>query len=40
MKHGNRLTWHFGKDRFSHNHCGQAGLVFKCNAIGLISDET
>ena len=34
------LTWYFGKDGFSHNSSGQAGLVFECNAIGLISDET
>ena len=34
------LTWYFGKDGFSHNSSGQAGLVFECNAINLISDAT
>ena len=33
------LTWYFGKDGFSHNSSGQAGLVFQCDAIDLISDE-
>lgn len=34
------LTWYFGKDGFSHKSSGQAGLVFECNAINLISDKT
>jgi len=34
------LVWYFGKDGFSHNSSGQAGLVFQCNAIDLISDNT
>ena len=34
------LTWYFGKDGFSHNSSGQAGLVFECDAIGLVSDDT
>jgi len=34
------LTWYFGKDGFSHNSSGQAGLVFECNAINLFSDAT
>jgi len=32
------LVWYFGKDSFSHNSSGQAGLVFQCDAIGLVSD--
>lgn len=34
------LVWYFGKDGFSHKSSGEAGLVFQCNAIDLISDET
>lgn len=34
------LTWYFGKDGFSHNSSGEAGLVFQCDAIDLISDES
>jgi alpha-L-rhamnosidase len=34
------LVWYFGKDGFSHNSSGQAGLVFQCNAIGIESDGT
>jgi len=33
------LVWYFGKDGFSHNSSGEAGLVFQCDAIDLISDE-
>jgi hypothetical protein len=32
------LVWYFGKDGFSHNCSGQAGLVFQCDEIGLLSD--
>jgi hypothetical protein len=32
------LVWYFGKDGFSHNSSGQAGLVFQCDAIDLVSD--
>ena len=32
------LVWYFGKDGFSHNSSGEAGLVFQCDAIGLVSD--
>jgi alpha-L-rhamnosidase len=32
------LVWYFGKDGFSHNSSGESGLVFECDAIGLISD--
>jgi alpha-L-rhamnosidase len=32
------LVWYFGKDGFSHNSSGEAGLVFQCDEIGLISD--
>lgn len=34
------LLWYFGKDGFSHNSSGQAGLVFQCNAIDLESNGT
>jgi len=34
------LTWYFGKDGFSHNSSGKAGLVFECDAIDLFSDAT
>lgn len=34
------LVWYFGKDGFSHNSSGQAGLVFQCKAIGIESDVT
>lgn len=34
------LTWYFGKDGFSHNSSGEAGLVFECEAIDLISDHS
>src|SRR5690554_2636346 len=34
------LTWYFGQDGFSHKSSGQAGLVFECNAINLVSDHT
>ncbi len=34
------LTWYFGKDGFSHNSSGEAGLVFECDALELISDES
>ena len=33
------LVWYFGKDGFSHNSSGQAGLVFQCKAIGIESDD-
>ena len=33
------LVWYFGKDGFSHNSSGEAGLVFECDALNLISDE-
>jgi alpha-L-rhamnosidase len=32
------LVWYFGKDGFSHNSSGAAGLAFECDAINLISD--
>ncbi|MDR1369212.1 MAG: glycoside hydrolase [Dysgonamonadaceae bacterium] len=32
------LVWYFGKDGFSHNSSGQAGLAFQCDALNLISD--
>ncbi|MDO5968420.1 alpha-L-rhamnosidase C-terminal domain-containing protein [Flavivirga aquimarina] len=32
------LLWYFGKDGFSHNSSGQAGLVFDCAALNLYSD--
>lgn len=32
------LLWYFGKDGFSHNSSGEAGLAFQCDAINLISD--
>ncbi|MCK4856082.1 MAG: glycoside hydrolase, partial [Bacteroidales bacterium] len=32
------LLWYFGKDGFSHNSSGEAGLVFQCDEIGLVSD--
>ncbi len=32
------LVWYFGKNGFSHKSSGEAGLVFECNAINLISD--
>ncbi|KPL25778.1 MAG: glycoside hydrolase, partial [Bacteroides sp. SM1_62] len=32
------LVWYFGKDGFSHNSSGEAGLVFQCDEIGLVSD--
>ncbi len=34
------LVWYFGKDGFSHNSSGQAGLVFQCDQIGVKSDDT
>ncbi|MEN8230289.1 MAG: alpha-L-rhamnosidase C-terminal domain-containing protein [Bacteroidota bacterium] len=34
------LVWYFGKDGFSHNSSGEAGVVFQCNDIGLVSDGT
>lgn len=34
------LVWYFGKDGFSHNSSGQAGLVFQCKSIGVESDDT
>lgn len=34
------LLWYFGKDGFSHNNSGQAGLVFQCDAIDILSDAT
>ena len=34
------LVWYFGKDGFSHRSSGEAGLVFQCDALDLISDET
>lgn len=34
------LLWYFGKDGFSHNSSGQAGLVFQCDAIDLESNDT
>ena len=33
------LVWYFGKEGFSHKSSGEAGLVFQCDRIGLISDE-
>jgi hypothetical protein len=33
------LVWYFGKDGFSHNSSGEAGLVFQCDEIALVSDE-
>ncbi len=33
------LVWYFGKDGFSHNSSGEAGLVFQCDEIGLASDS-
>lgn len=33
------LVWYFGKDGFSHNSSGEAGLVFQCDEISLTSDE-
>jgi len=42
LKPGNNsiavLVWYFGKDGFSHNSSGAAGLAFQCDAIGLYSD--
>ncbi len=42
LKKGNNtiaiLVWYFGKDGFSHNSSGEAGLVFQCDEIGLASD--
>lgn len=32
------LLWYFGKDGFSHNSSGEAGLVFQCEALDLYSD--
>lgn len=32
------LVWYFGKDGFSHNSSGLAGLAFQCNRIGIKSD--
>ena len=34
------LLWYFGKDGFSHNSSGQAGLVFQCDAIDIESNDT
>ncbi len=34
------LLWYFGKEGFSHNNSGQAGLVFQCDAIDIVSDAT
>jgi alpha-L-rhamnosidase len=34
------LVWYFGKDGFSHNSSGAAGLAFECDAINLISDAS
>jgi len=34
------LVWYFGKDGFSHHSSGEAGLVFQCDDINLISDES
>ena len=34
------LVWYFGKDGFSHNSSGQAGLVFQSEAINLVNDVT
>ncbi len=36
------LTWFFGKDGFSHNSSGKAGLLFQCDAPGveIISDNS
>ena len=45
LKKGNNsisiLTWYFGKDGFSHNSSGKAGLLFQCDAhgVGIISDN-
>ena len=42
LKEGNNtiaiLVWYFGKDGFSHNSSGEAGLVFQCDEIALVSD--
>jgi hypothetical protein len=32
------LVWYFGKDGFSHKSSGEAGLVFECEKLGLISN--
>ena len=46
LKKGNNsisiLTWYFGKDGFSHNSSGKAGLLFQCDAPGveIISDNS
>lgn len=34
------LVWYFGKDGYSHKSSGQAGLVFKNDAIHINSDNT
>lgn len=34
------LLWYFGKEGYSHNNSGQAGLVFQCDAIDLLSDAS
>jgi alpha-L-rhamnosidase len=34
------LVWYFGKDGFSHNSSGNAGLVFQCNKLGVESNDT
>jgi len=33
------LLWYFGKDGFSHNSSGEAGLVFQCDKLELYSDD-
>ena len=43
LKTGNNkiaiLVWYFGKNGYSHNSSGQAGLVFQCDPIKVKSDE-
>ncbi|WP_299576322.1 alpha-L-rhamnosidase C-terminal domain-containing protein [uncultured Sunxiuqinia sp.] len=34
------LVWYFGKEGFSHKSSGQAGLVFQCKALDIISDQS
>ncbi len=34
------LVWYFGKDGYSHNSSGEAGLVFECNEISVISNAS
>ena len=34
------LLWYFGKQGFSYNPSGVAGLFFECEPLGLVSDKT